>query len=330
MQNENIYVDLLLTNAIQSEPNQRVACKFFLNNSQAIIKDTTDFNLSVIRFSLNTETLPIFIPKMKNDSETVYSVTMEYNGFIFERFMQFTPQNTNPLSPDEKYYVYSYQYVMYLMNNMFNECLVGLNNLVDTSCNVAPKMIFDVNSQICQLKIDNEKYGFNETGKINIYMNSQMYGLVSSLPSSIVHLNNGRDYQINNQISDDPDLLSQEYTSVQLWNPVAKIVFTSNVLPIYETVTSPVQVYEDGHLSNNNSSYHFMNIMTDFLADSLSFVPFVQYAPSIYRMLNLKPKSSVRNIDLNVYWMNRHTGVLQPLYLVPGGSCSCKLLFSKN
>ena len=92
----------------------------------------------------------------------------------------------------------------------FNECLVGLNNLVDTSSNVAPKMVFDVNSQICQLKIDSEKYGFDETGKINIYMNSQMYGLVSSLPSSIVHLNEGRDYQINNQISNDPNLLSQE------------------------------------------------------------------------------------------------------------------------
>ena len=160
--------------------------------------------------------------------------------------------------------------------------------------NVAPKMVFDVNSQICQLKIDSEKYGFDETGKINIYMNSQMYGLVSSLPSSIVHLNEGRDYQINNQISNDPNLLSQEYVSVQLWNPVAKIVFTSNVLPIYETVTSPLQIYEDGHLSNNNINVfagshvasdflyptHHTKYCTWFFTERLSIIFFTLYVDS--------------------------------------------------
>ena len=139
-----------------------------------------------------------------------------------------------------------------------------------------------------------------------------------------------RDFQINNQISDDKDVLTQEYATVQLWNPVGAIVFTSNMLPIYETVTAPLQVYKDGQLSNNNTSYHFLNIMTDFLANDLQFSPFVQYAPSIYRFLNLKPKSTIRNVDLQVYWLNRNTGKLEPLYLVPGGSCSVKMYITKN
>ena len=80
MENNNIYIDLLLTNSVQTEPNERVAFKFFLNQSQDILRDTTNYKLSVIRFSLNTETLPVFIPQMSENNTTIYAITMEFNG----------------------------------------------------------------------------------------------------------------------------------------------------------------------------------------------------------------------------------------------------------
>ena len=330
MENENIYVDLLLTNSVQSEPNNRVAVDFYLNQSQPILRDTTGYKLSVIRFSLNTETLPIFIPQMSDEDTTIYSVTMEYNGNTYQQYMNFIPQNSNPVEADEKYYIYSYQYVIYLFNKMLNECLVGLNDISGTPTLVPPKMFFEVDSQLCGMRLDSTFYGFNETDKINIYMNTQLYALLSTLPASIVHQSNGKDFQINNLISDDPTLLTQEYKTIELWNPVSSIVFTSNMLPIYQSVTAPLQVYIDGNLSNNNTSYHFLNIMTDFIANDMLFTPYIQYAPSIYRFLNLKPNASIRNIDLQVYWMNKNTGQLKPLYLVPGGSCSVKLFLTKE
>ena len=330
MENENIYVDLLLTNSVQSEPNNRVAVDFYLNQSQPILRDTTGYKLSVIRFSLNTETLPIFIPQMSDEDITIYSVTMEYNGNTYQQYMNFIPQNSNPVEADEKYYIYSYQYVIYLFNKMLNECLVGLNDISGTPTLVPPKMFFEVDSQLCGMRLDSTFYGFNETDKINIYMNTQLYALLSTLPASIVHQSNGKDFQINNLISDDPTLLTQEYKTIELWNPVSSIVFTSNMLPIYQSVTAPLQVYIDGNLSNNNTSYHFLNIMTDFIANDMLFTPYIQYAPSIYRFLNLKPNASIRNIDLQVYWMNKNTGQLKPLYLVPGGSCSVKLFLTKE
>ena len=330
MENENIYVDLLLTNSVQSQPNNRVAVDFFLNQSQPILRDTTGYKLSVIRFSLNTETLPIFIPQMSDEDTTIYSVTMEYNGNFYQHYMEFLPQNVSPIQADEKYYIYSYQYVIYLFNKMLNECLVELNDISATPTVIPPKMYFDVNSQLCGMRLDSTFYGFNETNKINIYMNTQLYALLSTLPASIVHLANGRDFQINNLISDDPSLLTQEYKTIELWNPVSSIVFTSNMLPIYQSVTAPLQVYIDGNLSNNNTSYHFLNIMTDFIGNDLIFTPFVEYAPGIYRFLNLKPNASIRNVDLQVYWMNKNTGQLKPLYLVPGGSCSVKLYITKD
>jgi len=180
------------------------------------------------------------------------------------------------------------------------------------------------------MDIDPNTYGFNESNKINIYMNTQMYALVSSLPASIVHESNGRNFQMNNLMCEIPNVLVQESKTIELWNPVSSLVFTSNLLPIYASVTSPIQIYIDGNLSNNNTSYHFLNIMTDFIGDELTFVPFVQYAPSIYRFLDLKPNASIRSIDLQVYWMNKDTGKLKPLYLIVGGSCSVKLYLKKD
>jgi hypothetical protein len=58
---------------------------------------------------------------------------------------------------------------------------------------------------------------------------------------------------------------------------------------------------QDGQLSNNQ---YRLNISTDFMANEMHFVPYVQYAPSIYRYLE-------------VYWTNKNTGLLQPLCLVP-------------
>lgn len=156
-----------------------------------------------------------------------------------------------------------------------------------------------------------------------------MYALISTLPTTWVHGNSGMDFQANNLISDDPGVLMQEMSTISVWNPVSSLVFKSNLLPIYPSTTAPLQIYVDGKLSNNNTSYHFANIMTDFIGDNMIFTPFVQYEPSIYRFMSLKSNATIRNVDIQVYWLNKSTGELRPLYLVPGGSCSLKILFQK-
>ena len=229
---------------------------------------------------------------------TVYSFTMQYNGFVYQQYMNFIPQNTNPISSDEKYFVYSYKYVIYLVNNMIQECLTGLAALTTLPTAVAPKMVFNTDSQLCSMELDDNFFGYNGAGLINMYMNTQLYALFSSLSAKIIYGAQGMDFQLNNLISDDPTYITQEYKTIELWNPVSSIVFTSNILPIYSSVTAPLQVYIDGVLSNNNSNYNFLNIVTDFIGDEILFVPYIQYAPSIYRILNLKPNNEVRNIDI--------------------------------
>jgi hypothetical protein len=133
------------------------------------------------------------------------------------------------------------------------------------------------------------------------------------------------DYQLNNLISTNLTLLNQDYSTVPLWNPVSSIIFLSNLIPTYQSQTPPIQIYTNGTLSNNSSSYIQSNILTDFVGDDLTFVPFIQYAPTIYRFLSLRANTSIRDIDLQVFWLNKNSGKMKPLYLGVGGSCSVKL-----
>lgn len=329
--NDNIYIDLLCTNTAQTTTSQRVAVEFKQNQSKQIMKNTDGYKLSIIRFSLNTETLPIFIPSMQSRDTTNYSFTMECNGRSYQQFMQFEPQNINPIDPDEYYYVYNYEFLMYLVNNCLTSCFANLSQQTLLPTSQPPRMTFDKDSQRCSISIDDTFYGYNESQKINIYMNFAMYTLFASIPACIVNKNNlGMDYQLNNLFSQDTTVLQQDYSTVALWNPVSSVIFTSNLLPIYASETPPIQVYMNGNLVNSSSSSNYLNILTDFIANDMNFVPYIQYSPAIYRFISMKHGVEVQNIDLQVLWVNKNTGIMKPLYLSVGGSCSVKLLLTAD
>jgi hypothetical protein len=162
-------------------------------------------------------------------------------------------------------------------------------------------------------------------------MNYAMFALFASLPASVVNKNSlGMDYQLNNAISPSRSVLMQDYSTVALWNPVSSIIFTSNLIPVYQSSTPPIQVYSSGKLVNNSSTSNSLSILTDFIGNDLTFVPFVQYAPAVYRFVSLKPSLEIKNIDLHVYWQDKNSGALKPLYLGCGGSASIKLLFNRS
>jgi len=206
--NDEVYLDLLLSNTVQTDSNHRVPVSFMQNQSLPILRSTTGYKLSIIRFALNTETLPIFIPAMQSKYTTTYSVTMECNGKQFQQYMAFEPQNLNPTDPDEFYYVYNYQFLMYLVNKCFASCLTGLKTLTTSPTSTSLTISYDPTTEKCSLNIDSNFYGYNESNKINIYMNYAMFALFASLPASIVNKNSqGMDYQLNNSMCPNKNIL---------------------------------------------------------------------------------------------------------------------------
>ncbi len=138
------------------------------------------------------------------------------------------------------------------------------------------------------------------------------------------------DYQLNNLMSQDRSALTQDYSTVALWNPVSSVIFTTNLIHIYQSQTPPIQIYKNGSVTNNSSTSNFLNIITDFVGNDLTFVPYIQYSAQIYRYLSLKQNAEIRNIDLQVFWLNKDNGALKPLYLGVGSSCQVKLFLTKS
>ena len=115
--NKNLNVDLLQNNRIQNSKSGRVQCKFELSQSQPMLENTTNFELAITRFNIQTSGLPVFIPTMNNSaSETVYFISFQYNGIIYNQPVMFSPQILNPVTPEEYFYVYNHSYFINLSN----------------------------------------------------------------------------------------------------------------------------------------------------------------------------------------------------------------------
>jgi hypothetical protein len=329
------YIDLQITNVEQVSSYNRTLSSFYHSSSQIILKDTSNYKLAIIRFILNTESLPVFIPQLQLSEKlkTVYSFTFEYNGQYYQQYMEYEPQILNSADSSEYYFVLSYQWFIYLINKCIISALDGLNKLIALPDEITfPKMEIDLLTKICSLNINNSNVGYNETNKINIYMNYQMYSLFVSLPSCIVNKNmNGMDIQINNLISADKTKLSQEFSTTGLWNPISSIVFTTNMIPIVSTNTPPIQIYKNG-TSNSSASFNFLNIITDFIGNDLNFTQnsFLQYDSQNNRYIALKDNQELKNLDINVYWIHKISGILSPVYLAPNSFSSIKILLTKE
>ena len=327
-QSDRIYCDILLSNSI-TQNNSHPTVQFFESRSSALLNDTTNYKMSIIRFSLNTEMLPIFIPAMQNTNQTIYSITMEYNGKVQQQYMNYVPQGRTTIGSDDFYDIYNYQYVIYLMNECFRQCFSSLNLPMNGA--KQPFISFDVQTQLCNIIFDENYYGFNEQNKINVYFNFSMNAILNTFPV-FVHGNNlanGRNFQLDLRMMKN-NILQQELSSVGLWNPVNSIVFTSNMIPIEPSANPPIQIYKDGILQTGTSSNTSLNVLTDFVGNDLLFKPYVIYSPTVYRYIDLKPNTEIRNIDLQVFWRDKNSGKYRPLYLASGGSCSVKLLFVKK
>jgi hypothetical protein len=91
--NAFFYYDALVSN--YNSPNKQIPLIFNDTRSSPLIKDTTGYCMSIVRFTLDTNLLPVFIPTMQTNSstQTVYSITMQYNGILLSTiYAIFTPR----------------------------------------------------------------------------------------------------------------------------------------------------------------------------------------------------------------------------------------------
>ena len=353
------YVDLNTVN----NSSTRKPVLFQNLRSGTIINNSQDYYVYVCRLSIDTvNSLPIWIPTIDltaNDvNQCLNSFTMTYKNYIFQQPLMFAPQKINEVVPinanyqdissTEYYYVYSYSYVIGLLNQCLEDCFNGLKALANAGNDAtingcsAPYLIYDQSSGEVMLQSLMEFYDQKSAANpVFLYMNQTMFSMLSSFEYSFVgeSATQGMNYKVliynNNGLNvyengNNVNFLQtyQEYPCINMWSPIESIVLTGQNISIQPNIyTQPQQFNTALNFSDNTSVNETVNALTDFkLANSTEYLPSITYSPSVFRLIDMVGHISYNNIMINCLWVDiwgdRHT-----MYLNPSSKCSLKLCF---
>jgi len=365
-EDDHIYLDINMINDDRTGTAPTPYLYFNENRNNPILASARDYYLSVVRFNLQTASLPIFLPQVDltqtNPNVLIYKICLVYDGIESPVNLVWIPQDFNATPPslpldnadiNSSYYnCYSYQHFIFaIVNKGFTTAFNNLVSLCATAgktlpSNYAPFFEWDIPTLKAILDTDVLGYDQNLAKPIEIYFNTPLYTLFSSFDAIYYGTNvtNGKNYKINILNMDGGNIYTlnsvnylqqyQEYQTGALWNPVQSIVFTSSLLPVVSTQVCVPKIY------NNNSSYfnglsnsNFSNMVTDFtvgLTNGSEYKSVVSYTPTAqYRYIDLTSNSPLQNIDISVYWKDNYN-TLHPLTLQAQCSCNIKILFRKK
>jgi len=212
-QSDKIYYDIVITN-LQTVTTPPPVLYFNETRNSPFLNNPEDYYMSIIRFTLDTPTLPIFIPEIQpnqsNINLTIYSVTLSWTSpttgttYTQPTYITFQTQDNSapiPLAPSvnlnklqdnsQGYYsIYTFQYWIYLVNQGFTTCFNDLSTQVVAAGESlptpnAPIMTFDTNNQIAILNCDVAGYDYTSSNYIKIYMNPALFQLFGSFPFTV-------------------------------------------------------------------------------------------------------------------------------------------------
>lgn len=359
-----LYYDLTCTNRNTSSYSGNTQLVFKDLRQQTIIDKPENYYLSVIRFQLDTTSLPLhqfLIQPNQNDPNLgIYSVTLEYTSdginytstqpeyLLWEQVDFNVPvppppnANANGLQSDTPYYYsYSYENVIRLINKALIEAMNKLKGVVGAAIATVdpPYLVWNVDRGSASLYAFKDFFDQTNTPLINIYFNRPLHFLFSSLP--FVEMNHNAEKNKHYKIVVLPYItesvgidtyirVDQEYTVVACWSPISSIVFSTSTLPVVPNALSDPLIYENNRqvlLSNGQDQKE--NIITDFISDEFDYRSNLLYTASVYRYISMHNSSPIRQIDISCWWKNRE-GFLKPFYLDAGASCSMKLQFTRK
>ena len=366
---ENIYYDIVISNVL-SQTKEPPHIYFNETRSTPFVNNSGDYYLSIIRFQVDTNTLPVFIPEIQprqgNANQTIYSVTLEHDGIVKQAHIQWKPQNAYlaiPIPPNQTatgfqssetnyYYCYNYQWFILLIEEAFDSAFQQLQmECPDLAHAHAPSLSWDVQNNIASFTAESAYYDKDEcSNPIKVYMNNPLYNLFSSFVTIRWGFNStlGRNHQLvianfnGNNTLEIPTVGDTSYTATQViqeyattisWTPVSSIVFCSNTLPIVSNqLSNPLLFSENAQVySLGGNSSNFAQIITDLASnDGTPYKPNLLYTPTGENRL-IDMTGNVPLNNLDIsVFWKSKLGTLIPMRLNSGGSCSLKILFTKK
>jgi hypothetical protein len=362
----HIYYDLSAINNETTGTTAPVAFSLTQTRNNPYLMSPDNYFMSVVRFTLQTPSLPVFIPQVvigqALPNKTAYSLTLTFTTggteYKFEQFITYVCSDSTqptPLPPTtgqdvttEYYYVFNLQDWCKMMNTALIDAYAGLIALVPGGAPTLPSQnvpFFEWNNQaqVFQLSADNAGYNSTLASPIRIFMNTGLYTLLNNFPilKNSPTVTTGKNYQFNFYNNNGLNLynmgtysviqLYQDNSTVGLFNPIQSIVFTSSLIPLVQSVVGNTKIYNyyNAQSQNNNSA----PIITDFVVPfdaTNQYRPNLEYTPAgEYRLIDLYGLTPLQAIEISVQWRDMF-GIFHPFLLNSGCSAQLKIMFRRK
>lgn len=352
MSGDNVYYNGTILCKKTNISDGDFAAVFQDTTAQAIINNRDGlYKMAIERFTIEGASLPIWIPSISSGNTTTYSITMTVDitggvkPFVSDEiFLQFLPINNVPVGDPTYYYVYNYELFVDMMNNAFASCrsnLAGkiLNYSLKTK---TPMFTYDSDSNKFSIYVDSGGFIDNADGETcTIVFNNDLYTLLKTfyfktLPSNYHQLIPRN--RITNNVTIGGTLyyiISQMCPSTSnCWSPIQSIMFSSDSMTLIPEIVGNISVLSSSSAIGSGESNTKEAMITDFALDltrsSDYFSEMITYTPTRLRYIDMSDADTIKNFRFNMFWINKYTGLKQPLLLNNFGSISIKVHFERK
>lgn len=318
-----------------------------------VVENPSEYYFYISRFSCECGILlPIWSPEIQDGqpdpNETVYGLTMSLSvgevsptiytstsNIYYEPEMNVIATTVGNLANDTNhyYYCYTFSHVAYLFNNMLQNCYNDLQTQNGSNFTAScPFMKYDANSGLFSLYFD--KSG---SERFQLQFNSNLYNMFCSFyfrnsNQLVIDTNSINDITIGTKTYTK---VSQDFVSTSTWSPISTLVFTTTKIPIIpEQLTSPLHLNDDTNLGVNfTNAQDRQKIITDIalpVDKSSDWRGYITYTPTFPRKMNLNSVSSLKDIDINLFFQDKSSGKFVPVCIGNSGNVNMKLCFERK
>jgi len=347
-------------NIIMVNGTSQVA-SFSVTKNTIILDKCSDYYASIVRFSIPLDTIPIMImqviPNQSNPKLTPYYVGFSYLGVDYFSQLIYLPQNNitppvqnQPTQVITDYYgVFNYQVLIDMINvgfvNAFNASpLFG-------SGFAPPYMFFDPVTNLISLVYQPYFLTISSplTGIPIIYINGLLEIYLDSFYLKFITDNSltGHDYEFilqpnpsniyytpNFGLSPGTNSITayrqiQEYSTLEYWSSVAKILITTSTIPINpESVPAAQSTQQSQGLNVAFPIISDFSLNIDQSAGTSRTIAY--YLPTAqYKLVDMISDIPLQKIDLKFYWQDKLSN-LYPIELAANQQIEVKLGFFRK
>jgi hypothetical protein len=301
---------------INTVAGNRSIFQFDENRVQPILKNPSEYELAVVRFTVPVDSIPI--QNWRNDK---YKIGIEFNGTLIEEFVPFLPYATGgiPFYPNTVGQIWSYQQWIDNMNSSL-KTLHDSMLLAEPTFPATKEILWTIepDTGIMSLYCENGYTDPNVKVYFNWVLNTQ------TVFQSFQEEQDKYRIIIKNRITNQTTyggggvIMSQKYSTTSLISDFDKLIFETNSLPVNPELLGT---------SNNETR----QVITDF--DCAGFSrdrTDIQYYPQgPIRFHQLNSQYPLHRIDLVIQWEDT-AGNLFPIYLEYNNQMTVKLHFRKK